>query len=143
MSRVMPRARPRRPYRLRDQAQDGIAELAGLATTGLFAGVPDDGLDAGELRPRFEGTRWEPLLWAAPWLWRLSGNAFLDLCLEVEQPEPGPWCRSTVFRLTAEYRQALRVMDAVDAFDAWLAGAPAERARGAVRAALRPRLDLA
>ncbi|MDQ3812222.1 MAG: hypothetical protein M3336_18225, partial [Chloroflexota bacterium] len=35
---------------------------------------PDD------LEPRLLGRQCEPLLWAAPWLWRLSGNVFLDRC---------------------------------------------------------------
>jgi hypothetical protein len=104
----------------------------------LFAGVTEDGFPVTDLEPRLLGTEWEPLLWAAPWLWRLSGNAFLDRCLAAEQPDMEPWSRSTVFRLAAEHREAVRVMRAVDAFDARLAGRPADTTRAAVRAALGP-----
>jgi hypothetical protein len=41
----------------------------------------------------------------------------------------------------AEYREALRIMRAIDAFDAWLCQAPAERVRAAVAAALSPALE--
>jgi hypothetical protein len=48
------------------------------------------------------------------------------------------WTRSTVFALMADYREALRIMDAVNAFDVWFAQAAAERARAALAAALGP-----
>jgi hypothetical protein len=130
--------RDRRPYRLRDQAQDAIAHLTGLSTNDLFDSVPDSGFKIGDLRLRFDGTAWEPLLWAAPWLWRLSGNDFLDLCLEADQPDTEPWSRSTVFRLTATYREAMRVMKAVDGFDTWLTRSPVGCVRDAVEAAVAP-----
>jgi hypothetical protein len=41
-----------------------------------------------------------------------------------------------VLELSAEYREAVRIMRAIHGFDDWLAKAPAERARGAVAAAL-------
>jgi hypothetical protein len=127
-----------RGYRWRDQAQDAIAELTGRPVAELFAGVPDDGFPVADLEARLLGTEWEPLLWAAPWLWRLSGNAFLDRCPAEEQPEAEPWSRSAVFRLAAEHREALRIMRAVDAFDIRLTGSPSDCARGAIEAALGP-----
>ena len=87
------------------------------------------------LSTRLTGTRWEPLLWAAPWLWRTSGNPFLDRD-DDDYPEPEPWSASGVFYLTALYREALRIMRAVDGFDTWLLQAPAERTRAAVQAAM-------
>ena len=86
---------------------------------------------------RLAGTRWEPLLWAAPWLWHISGNPFLDREYD-DYPEPEDWSLSNVLRLSAKYREALRVMRAVDAFDSWLLQAPAERIRAAVEAAPGP-----
>jgi hypothetical protein len=127
-----------RPYRLRDQAQDAIAHLTGLTIAELFAGVPDVGFTLDHLKLRFAGTVWEPLLWAAPWLWRLSGNTFLDLCLDADPPETVPWSPSMAFRLKAMYREAIRVMSAVEDFDAWLSRAPVECSRGAVDAACGP-----
>ena len=91
----------RAEYRLSDQAREIIAEFATVPVTEFFASVPVDGFAAGHLRQRLEGTRWEPLLWAAPWLWRLSGNAFLDQSPS-EGGEPEPWQQSTVFRLAAD-----------------------------------------
>ena len=76
----------------------------------LTASRPD------HLSSRFTGTCWEPLLWAAPWLWRISGNPFLDRDGD-DYPEPEPWSASSVFHLTAQYREALRIMRAVDEFD--------------------------
>jgi len=127
----------RAEYRLSDQAREIIADFATVPVAELFASVPVDGFPAGHLRPRLQGTRWEPLLWAAPWLWRLSGNAFLDQSPS-EGAEPQPWLASTVFRLSAEFREAVRLMHAIDAFDNWLCQAPAERARAAVHAASGP-----
>lgn len=123
--------------RLCDQARAATAQLAELPVTVLFAHVPPDGFPIGHLRPRLDGTPWKPLLWAAPWLWRLSGNRFLDQ-YDGEGGQRDPWSLSTVFALAAEYRQALRVMRAIDAFDAWLTQAPTERTQAAVRAALGP-----
>ena len=68
-----------------------------------------DGFPAHHLSSRFTGTCWEPLLWAAPWLWRTSGNPFLDRD-DDDYPEPEPWSASGVFYLTAQYREALRIM---------------------------------
>ena len=121
--------------RLCDEARAGIAHVVDLSVEELFAGVPVDGFPADDLRERFSGTLWEPLLWAAPWLWRLSGNPFLDRDCE-DYPEAEPWSASAVFHRSAEYREAIRIMRAIDAFDTWLIRAPAERARDAVRAAL-------
>jgi hypothetical protein len=45
---------------------------------------------------------------------------------------------SAVFHLTAEYREALRIMSAIDAFDTWLSEAPAERVPAAIAAAAGP-----
>jgi hypothetical protein len=122
-------------YRLCDEARDAIAQFAQLDVNQLFAAVRVDGFDADYLRPRFSGTVWEPLLWAAPWLWRLTGNRFLDRADE-DYGETEPWSRETVLELSAEYRGAVRIMRAIHRFDDWLAEAPAERARGAVAAAL-------
>jgi hypothetical protein len=118
----------RAEYRLCDQAREIIAQFATVPVAELFAGVPVDGFPTAHLRLRLQGTRWEPLLWAAPWLWRLSGNAFLDQSAS-EGAEPQPWLESTVFRLASEFREALRLMHAIDAFDNWFCQAPAERAR--------------
>ena len=123
------------PYRLCDEARAAIADLAKQPATELFDGVPPDGFPAHHLSSRFTGTCWEPLLWAAPWLWRTSGNPFLDRD-EDDYPEPEPWSASGVFYLTAQYREALRIMRAVDGFDTWLLHAPAERTRAAVQAAM-------
>jgi len=121
--------------RLCDEARAGIAHVADLSVEELFAGVPVDGFPADDLRERFSGTSWEPLLWAAPWLWRVSGNPFLDRDCD-DYPEAEPWSASAVFHLSAEYREAMRIMRAIDAFDTWLIRAPAERTHGAVLAAL-------
>jgi hypothetical protein len=123
------------PYRLCDEAREAVAHLAQVPVEELFAGLPPDGIPLDRLRPRLEGTCWEPLLWAAPWLWRLSGNAFLDHYAD-EFADPEPWSVSTVLRLAAEYREAVRVARAIDAFDARLCRAPAGCARAAVAAAL-------
>jgi len=48
---------------------------------------------------------------------------------------------SAVFHLTAEYREALRIMRVIDAFDTWLSEAPAERVRAAMAAATGPPTD--
>lgn len=122
-------------YRLRDEARDAIAQFTQLTVDELFAEVPVDGFSAEHLRPRFTGTIWEPLLWAAPWLWRLSGNPFLDES-DDDFGESEPWSLATVLRLTAGYREALRIMRAIHEFDEWLIRAPAERASGGVHAAL-------
>jgi hypothetical protein len=129
-----------RADRLCDEARAIFAQFADVPVEELFAGLPLDGFPVRDLRLRLQGTCWEPLVWAAPWLWRLSGNAFLDQSPD-EFPDSEPWARSTVFRLIAEHREALRIMRAIDAFDAWLSEAPAERARAAVAAALGPRSD--
>ena len=50
--------------------------------------------------------------------------------------ETEPWSQGAVLELSAEYREAVRMMRAIHRFDDWLAEAPAERARGAVAAAL-------
>ena len=123
------------PYRLCDEARAAIADLAKQPARELFDGVPPDGFPAHHLSSRFTGTCWEPLLWAAPWLWRTSGNPFLDRD-DDDYPEPEPWSASGVFYLTAQYREALRIMRAVDGFDTWLLHAPAERTRAAVQAAM-------
>ena len=122
-------------YRLCDEARDAIAQFAQLDVNELFAGVPVDGFDADYLRPRFNGTVWQPLLWAAPWLWRITGNRFMDRTGE-DYGETEPWSQGAVLELSAEYREAVRTMRAIHGFDDWLAEAPAERARGAVEAAL-------
>jgi hypothetical protein len=122
-------------YRLCDEARDAIAQFAQLDVNELFAEVPVDGFDADYLRPRFNGTVWEPLLWAAPWLWRLTGNRFLDRADE-DYGETEPWSHGTVLALSAEYREAVRIMRAIHGFDEWLSEAPAEHARGAVAAAV-------
>ena len=122
-------------YRLCDEARDAIAQFAQLDVNRLFAAVPVDGLDADYLRARFNGTVWEPLLWAAPWLWRLTGNRFLDRADE-DYGETEGWSQETVLELSAEYREAVRIMRAIHGFDEWLSEAPAQRARGAVEAAL-------
>ena len=119
-----------------DQARLAVAHWAEVPAATLFAGVPPDGFSADHLRERFDGTCWEPLLWAAPWLWRLSGNPFLDLD---EEGEPVAWSPAAVFALTADYRLAERVMRAIDSLDQWLVASPAPRVRAAVRAALGPR----
>jgi hypothetical protein len=123
--------------RLCDEARAAIAQFAEVPAEELFAGVPLEGVPVHQLRPRLEGTRWEPLLWAAPWLWRVSGNRFLDQSTQ-EFADPEPWTWSTVFRLMGEYREAQRLTRAIDAFDRWLCEAPADRARGAAAAALGP-----
>jgi hypothetical protein len=122
-------------YRLCDEARDAIAEFAQLGVNELFAGVPVDGFDAAYLRRRFNGTVWEPLLWAAPWLWRITGNRFLDRADE-DYGETEPWSQGTVLELSADYREAVRIMRAIHGFDDWLAETPADRARGAVASAL-------
>ena len=114
-----------------------IAHLAKLPATVLFAHVPVDGFGAEDLRARFSATRWDPLLWAAPWLWRLSGNAFLDQSPD-DFGDSASWSRSTVLQLMAEYREAQRVICAIDAFDNWLLEAPAERVRAAIATASGP-----
>ena len=76
-------------------------------------------------------------MWAAPWLWRLSGNRFLDAA-DDDYGEPEPWSLTSVLRLSAEYREAVRIMRAIHGFDDWLCAAPTERACSAVRAALGP-----
>ncbi len=121
--------------RLCDVAREGVAQLAELTVDELFAGVPPDGFAAEYLQQRFCGTVWEPLLWAAPWLWRVSGNPFLDRDSD-DYPETEPWSDSIVFQLSAAFREALRVMRAIDDFDTWLIQAPAERTRDAIEAAL-------
>ena len=126
-----------KPYRLCDEAREGIAHVADLPVRELFDGVPVDGFSPDHLRSRFTATCWEPLLWAGPWLWRFSGNPFLDRDGD-DYSEPEPWSASSVFRLAAEYREALRIMRAIDEFDSWLLHSPAERARAAVHAALGP-----
>jgi hypothetical protein len=123
------------PYHLCDEAREAVAHLAEVPVEELFAGLPPDGIPLDRLRSRLEGTCWEPLLWAAPWLWRLSGNAFLDHSAD-EFADPEPWSASAVLRLAAEYREAGRLMRAIDAFDAQLCRAPAACARAAVAAAL-------
>jgi hypothetical protein len=50
--------------------------------------------------------------------------------------EREPWSGSSVLRLTAEFREALRTMRAVDRFNSWLLHDPAARANAAVQAAL-------
>jgi hypothetical protein len=127
-------------YRICDEAREAIAELAELPIQALFDGVPADGFPADHLRSRFTGTCWEPLLWAAPWLWRMSGNPFLDRDGD-DYPEPEPWSASSVLRLNAEFREALRIMRAVDGFNRWLLQASGERAKAAVLAALGPSSD--
>jgi len=127
-------------YRLCDEARDAVAQFAQLDVNELFADVPVDGFGADHLRPRFNGTIWEPLQWAAPWLWRLSGNPFLDEA-DDDFGETEPWSLEAVLRLAAEYREAVRIMSAIHAFDGWLSEAPAERAWAAVRAALGPPRD--
>jgi hypothetical protein len=124
-------------YRLCDEAREVVAHLADASVADLFDGVPCDGFAADHLGVRFSGTQWEPLLWAAPWLWRLSGNAFLDQSPD-DLGESETWSRSTVFQLSAEYRKALRIMCAIDAFDTWLLEVPPERIRAALAAALGP-----
>jgi len=124
-----------RRYQLCDEAREGIAHLAELPMQELFNGVPPDGFQADHLRSRFTATRWEPLLWAGPWLWRVSGNPFLDRDSD-DYPDPEPWSVSSVFRLTAEYWEAVRIMRAIDGFNTWLLRAPAARSRAAVQAAL-------
>jgi hypothetical protein len=124
-------------YRLCDEAREVVAHFANLPVEALFGGVPADGFTPEDLRVRFSGTQWEPLLWAAPWLWRLSGNAFLDQSPD-DLPESAPWSRSCVFNLAAEYREALRIMRAIDALDTWLLQAAAERVRAAIVAAAGP-----
>jgi hypothetical protein len=124
-------------YRLCDEAREVVAQFANLPVDALFGGMPGDGFPADELRVRFSGTRWEPLLWAAPWLWRLSGNAFLDQSPD-DLGDSETWTLSTVFHLSAEYREALRIMSAIDAFDTWLSEARAERVRAAIAAAAGP-----
>jgi hypothetical protein len=126
---------PGSPDRLCDEARAIIADVTKVPARELFDGVPRDGFPAHHLSSRFTGTRFEPLLWAAPWLWRTSGNPFLDRN-DDDYPEPDPWSASGVFYLTAQYREALRITRAVDGFDTWLLHAPAERMRAAVQAAM-------
>jgi hypothetical protein len=128
------------PHRLCDEAREAIAHIAEMPARELFVRVPPDGFPVDHLSSRFAATCWEPLLLAAPWLWRLSGNPFLDRDSD-DYPEPEPWSASSVFRLTAEYREALRIMRAIDGFNSWLLHAPAERSRAAVQAALGPPSD--
>jgi hypothetical protein len=98
--------------RLCDEARDVIADLAELPTQALFDGVPADGLPADHLSSRFTGTFWEPSLWAAPWLWRISGNPFLDRDGD-DYPEP-------------EYVFGTRVIgDSVWALWSWISGGQA------------------
>lgn len=123
--------------RLCDETRAAIAHVAGLPVAELFANGPPDGFTIGHLRSRLNGTHWEPLVWAAPWLWRLTGNRFLDQ-YDGEGGQWEPWSPSVVFELAAEYRQAQRVMRAIDSFDTWLGQAPTERSQAAVRAALGP-----
>lgn len=130
----------RDPYRLCDEARSAIAQFTVLKVDKLFAEVPVDGFSADHLQPRFAATIWEPLLWAAPWLWRLTGNPFLDES-DDDFGESEAWSLTNVLRLTAEYREALRIMLAIHRFDEWLSQDPAERACGAVRAALGPPAD--
>ena len=124
-------------YRLCEEAREVVAQFADLSVNSLFAGMPVDGFPADDLRVRFTGTQWEPLLWAAPWLWRLSGNAFLDQSPD-DLSDSEAWTLSAVFHLTAEYREALRIISAIDAFDTCLSEAPAERVRAAIAAAAGP-----
>ena len=129
------------PYRLCDEARAAIADACQATSHGSCSMVCHaDGFPADHLSSRFTGTCWEPLLWAAPWLWRTSGNPFLDRDGD-DYPEPEPWSASGVFCLTAQYREALRIMRAVDGFDSWLLHAPAERARAAVQAAMGRALE--
>ena len=128
------------PYRLCDEAREAIAHIAELPAQELFAGLPPDGFPVDHLSSRFVATCWEPLLIAAPWLWRLSGNSFLDRDSD-DYPEPEPWSASSVFRLTADYREARRIMRAIDGFNSWLEESPGERSRAAVQAALGPPSD--
>jgi hypothetical protein len=58
-----------------------------------------------------------------------------------DYPEPEPWSASSVLRLNAEFREALRIMRAVDGFNRWLLHASGERAKAAVLAALGPSSD--
>jgi hypothetical protein len=127
-------------YRLCDEARDAVAQFAQLDVGELFASVPTDGFSHEYLRQRFNGTCWEPLLWAAPWLWRLSGNRFLDQT-EEDNGEPEPWSLSTVLGLSAEYREALRITRAINSFDTWLSDAPTDRTRLAVHVACGPPCD--
>src|SRR6185312_13610794 len=85
-------------YRLCDEARDAIAQFAQLGVHEVFAGVPVDGFDLGYLRLRFNGTVWEPLLWAAPWLWRITGNRFLDRADE-DYGETEPWSQATLLEV--------------------------------------------
>lgn len=124
-------------YRLCDEARDAVAQFAQLDVHELFADVPRDGFSADHLRARFSGSNWEPLLWAAPWLWRLSGNTFLDED-DGDFGEPEPWSVAAVLKLAAEYRESVRIMRAIHRFDDWLNEAPVERASAAIRAALGP-----
>jgi hypothetical protein len=126
-------------YRLCDEAREAVAHIADLPAEELFAGLPPDGLPMDHLRTRFVATCWEPLLYAAPWLWRLSGNTFLDRDSD-DYPEPEPWSASSVFRLTADYREAQRIMRAIDGFNSWLEEWPGERSRAAVPNSTRPAL---
>ncbi len=122
------------PYRHCEEARDAVAQLAEVPAQELFDGVPPNGFPSDHLSSRFTATRWEPLLWAAPWLWRLTGNPFLDRD-DDDYPEAEPWSASGVFYLTARYREALRIMRAVDGFNTWLEEAPGVRARAAVHEA--------
>ena len=124
-------------YRMCDEAREVVAHLANQSVDALFGGVPVEGFPADELRIRFSGTQWEPLLWAAPWLWRLSGNAFLDQSPD-DLSDSETWTLSAVFHLAAEYREALRIMCAIVAFDTCLSEAPAERVPAAIATAAAP-----
>jgi len=128
------------PYRLCEEAREAVAHVVQVPAEELFAGLPPDGFPADHLSSRFVATCWEPLLMAAPWLWRLSGNSFLDRDSD-DYPEPEPWAASNVFRLTADYREAQRIMGAIDGFNSWLEESPGDRSRAAVRAALGPPSD--
>jgi hypothetical protein len=121
--------------RLLDEARACVAHAAQVDAEKLFAGIPVDGFSFNVLQARLNGTLWEPLVWAAPWLWRLSGNPFLDQAAD-DDPDPVAWSPSTVFELSRAHREAVRVMRAIDSLDQWLCRAPAERIPAAVQAAL-------
>ncbi len=87
--------------RLCDETRAAIAHVAELPAGVLFADLPPDGFSIGYLRSRLDGTHWEPLVWAAPWLWRLTGNRFLDQ-YDGEGGQWEPWSSSAVFALAAE-----------------------------------------
>ena len=62
-------------------------------------------------------------------------------CLNMNGMPAEPWSASSVLRLNAEFREALRIMRAVDGFNRWLLHASGERAKAAVLAALGPSSD--